>query len=180
MPNDEPPVSDPTSTAVMALYEHALGDVYGYLIRRCTNTAIAEDLTADTFLAAAYAARHGTTHVDDLSVAWLIGTARHKLIDHWRRDGRHRAALEELWGGGAEQTAVNDALHTVEAMHVRQVLSRLTVPHRTALTLRYLDGLAVGEVARHLDRSVHATESLLIRAKAAYRDAAAHLEGDPS
>ena len=42
--------------------------------------------------------------------------------------------------------------------------------HRAALTLRYLDGLPVGEVATMLGRTVHATESLLIRAKAAYRN----------
>jgi RNA polymerase sigma-70 factor (ECF subfamily) len=35
--------------------------------------------------------------------------------------------------------------------------------------LRYLDGLPVPEVARHLDRTVHATEALLVRARAAFR-----------
>ena len=40
---------------------------------------------------------------------------------------------------------------------------------RTALTLRYLDGLSVPEVAEHLGRSVHATETLLVRARAALR-----------
>ena len=40
---------------------------------------------------------------------------------------------------------------------------------RAALTLRYLDGLPVPEVARHLDRTVHATEALLVRARAAFR-----------
>ena len=38
-----------------------------------------------------------------------------------------------------------------------------------ALTLRYLDGLPVPEVAAHLGRSVHATETLLVRARAALR-----------
>ena len=41
--------------------------------------------------------------------------------------------------------------------------------HRAALTLRYLDGLPVPEVASHLDRTVHATEALLVRARAAFR-----------
>jgi RNA polymerase sigma-70 factor (ECF subfamily) len=49
------------------------------------------------------------------------------------------------------------------------VLSRLGAHHRAALTLRYLDGLPVPEVARHLDRTVHATEALLVRARAAFR-----------
>ena len=43
--------------------------------------------------------------------------------------------------------------------------------HRTALTLRYLDGLPVPEVAALLDRTVHATEALLVRARLAFRRA---------
>ena len=49
--------------------------------------------------------------------------------------------------------------------------------HRAALTLRYLDGLPVPEVARHLDRTVHATEALLVRARAAFRRTYAGQEG---
>ena len=64
-----------------------------------------------------------------------------------------------------------------EPMHVncslmriaRQVLERQTGVHRAALTLRYLDGLPVPEVARALGRTVHATEALLVRARAAFR-----------
>jgi RNA polymerase sigma-70 factor (ECF subfamily) len=159
------------SSTVIALYERAVGDVYGYLVRRCPSPAVAEDLTAETFLAAARAAHQGDT---ELSVPWLIGTARHKLVDHWRREGRHRRALEELYEGTDEPVDSNDP---VEVLHVRDVLGRLTPHHRLALTLRYLDGLPVEQVAAHLDRSIHATESMLIRAKAAYRLAAQHLEG---
>ena len=43
--------------------------------------------------------------------------------------------------------------------------------HRAALTLRYLDGLPVPEVANHLGRTVHATEALLVRARTAFRHA---------
>ena len=53
----------------------------------------------------------------------------------------------------------------------REVLGRLGPHHRLALTLRYLDGLPVPEVARLLDRTLHATEALLVRARAAFRSA---------
>ena len=151
--------------ALVDLYDRALGDVYGYLVRRCPSAAVAEDLTAETFLAAARAV--GRPDVD-MTVAWLIGTARHKLVDHWRRESRQREALEELWEGTDEVADANDP---VDCLHVHQVLASLLPHHRAALTLRYLDGLPVEQVARHLDRSVHATESLLMRAKAAFRTA---------
>ena len=54
-------------------------------------------------------------------------------------------------------------------------LAKLGPHHRSALTLRYLDGLSVPEVADHLGRTVHATEALLVRARNAFR--AAYPEG---
>ena len=58
-----------------------------------------------------------------------------------------------------------------DAADTRAVLDRLGPHHRLALTLRYLDGLPVPEVARLLDRSLHATEALLVRARTAFRRA---------
>ena len=49
-------------------------------------------------------------------------------------------------------------------------LEQLDAKHRTVLTLRYLDGLSVREVATVLERSVHATETLLVRARRAFRE----------
>ena len=57
----------------------------------------------------------------------------------------------------------------VDRSRARDVLGRLGAHHRAVLTLRYLDGLPVPEVARHLDRTLHATEALLVRARAAFR-----------
>ena len=150
---------------VAAIYPVALPQVYGYLLLRCGSVVVAEDLTAETFTAAVAAARrHPPPRV---TVAWLIGIARHKLADHWRRTEREQRSLaaveheppagEDPWGEVLDAQAAHDAL------------LRLSPPQRVALTLRYLDGLPVPEVARHLDRSVHATETLLVRARAALR-----------
>jgi len=162
---------------VMELYEAAAGDVYGYLVRRCPSATVAEDLTAETFLAATRALHQ---HDTELTVGWLIGTARHKLVDHWRREARQRQALEDLYEGSPTAIDSPDPIHTIETIHVHEVLSRLTPHHRAALTLRYLDGLPVDQVASLLDRSLHATESLLIRAKAAYRSLAVDRSDDRS
>ena len=67
----------------------------------------------------------------------------------------------------------------VDRIRAREVLGRLGAHHRAALTLRYLDGLPVPEVARHLDRTVHATEALLVRARAAFRRIYEGEEGSP-
>jgi RNA polymerase sigma-70 factor (ECF subfamily) len=148
-----------------ALYRRALPQVYGYLLPRCGSTSVAEDLTAETFMAAVTAA--SKPDAAELSVAWLVGVARHKLVDHWRRAKREqrsqtaiaqqREAVDDPWGEWLDATAAHAAL------------SRLPAQQRAALTLRYLDGLPVAEVAEHLGRTVHGTETLLVRARAALR-----------
>jgi RNA polymerase sigma-70 factor (ECF subfamily) len=50
-----------------------------------------------------------------------------------------------------------------------EVLTLLSASHRSALVLRHVDGLSVSEVAALLGRSVHATETLLVRARTAFR-----------
>jgi RNA polymerase sigma-70 factor (ECF subfamily) len=150
---------------VVAIYRQALPQVHGYLLPRCGSTSVAEDLTAETFMAAV--AAHRRDDPPALSVAWLIGVARHKLVDHWRRVGREERGVA-VAGAGCDRVDDPWPQHLdTEAAHA--ALSRLSPHQRAALTLRYLDGLPVAEVAAVLDRSVHATETLLMRAKAALR-----------
>jgi len=159
--------------ALLAMYDRALPQVYGYLRARAGNEAIAEDLTAETFLAAVQAIQRDA--IPDLTVAWLVGVARHKLVDHWRRHAREERSLRLL---PEEDDAVDDIEERFERARAREVLDELGAHHRAALTLRYVDGLSVPEVAHHIDRTVHATEALLVRARNAFRAAYARGESD--
>jgi RNA polymerase sigma-70 factor, ECF subfamily len=148
------------------LYDVALPQVYGYLLRRCGRTALAEDLTAETFLAAVDAVRSGGS--PPLSIGWLIGIARHKLVDHWRRLAREERTLSAVAGDPSHEPSDPwDA--TLDALQAHETLQALAPQHRCALTLRYLDDLPVSEVANAMDRTVHATEALLVRARTAFR-----------
>jgi len=151
--------------ALVALYREALPQVYGYLLPRCGSVVIAEDLTAETFVAAVAAMQQGAA--PDVNVAWLIGVARHKLVDHWRRQGRDERSQAIL---GQPDQAVEDPWdETLDRAALHAALAELNWSQRAAITLRYVDGLRVAEVAEHLGRSVHATETLLARAKVALR-----------
>lgn len=157
--------SDPD--AVVALYAQALPQVYGYLLPRCRNVVVAEDLTAETFLAAVAATKQGAA--PEVSIGWLVGIARHKLVDHWRRLDREERSLASAQDLVQEVDDPWDA--EMERDVVYAALSELNAFQQAALTLRYLDGLPVAQVAEHLGRSLHATETLLTRAKAALRRA---------
>jgi RNA polymerase sigma-70 factor (ECF subfamily) len=151
----------------LEFYDRALPHVYGYLVRRCGGAAVAEDLCAETFLAAVDAVRG--TDPPDLSVAWAVGVARHKLLDQWRRQARDEHRFEVLVGGASTEST--EPVFDPDAVDTRRLLDELVPQHRAALTLRYLDDLPVPEVARLLGRTVHATEALLVRARAAFRRA---------
>src|ERR1700761_3458671 len=150
-PGDDEVVTHPQARpdpafGLLELYDDALPHVYGYLLARCGDTGLAEDLTAESFLAAVHAARKPDG--PGPSVGWLIGVARHKLADHWRRAERERRGQPLLDAG---PNLVDDPWETaIDRIRARDVLSQLGPHHRAALTLRYLDGLPVPEVARHL------------------------------
>ena len=163
----EAPAVEQHEDDLLALYDRALPAVYGYLVRRCDGRTTAEDLTAETFLAAVASVKKGA--VTQVSEAWLVGIARHKLVDHWRRQAREERNLSAVFD---DRDEVDDPWDDeLDAAVARQVLTTLGAHHRVALTLRYLDGLPVPEVADHLGRTVHATEALLVRARLAFRRA---------
>jgi RNA polymerase sigma-70 factor (ECF subfamily) len=153
---------DAATTAFTALYREALTPVYSYLVNRCRSRAVAEDLVQDVFAAALVAIRQGTP----VSTAWIMRVARNKMVDHFRREkvrrvmpGAGRAVSEELviWQGDPTRDAAVEAL------------DGLAGDRRAVLVLRHMDGLAVPEVAEVLGRSVHATESLLVRARTEFK-----------
>ncbi len=161
---------------LLALYDATLPQVYGYLLSRCGQQAIAEDLTAETFLAAADALRADTAA--PVSAAWLMGVARHKLADHWRRQARAQRVLRAAAGEAGRDPQDDPWDERLDALRARDVLAGLAPHHRAALTLRYMDDLPVPQVADLIGRTVHATEALLVRARAAFRAAYADRGGE--
>ena len=127
-------------------------DLHPRLLRflRGLDTSAAEDVEADTWLAAARDL--GTFHGDDRQFrAWMFTIARNRLIDWRRREARRRsvAVAPEVLG---ERPAADDpaglAVDVVRA-DAAVVLVRSCLPRDQAevILLRVLGGLGVGEVA---------------------------------
>jgi|SRR5262245_1808564 len=156
---------------LLDLYPRALPAVYGFLSSRCGDTALAEDLTAEAFVDAVRAVQKGTA--DEITIGWLIVVARRRLVDHWRHQAVEDRHLQRVGQDAAD--AVDPWDEHIDVVRTRAALEQLGPHHRAALTLRYLDGLPVAEVAENLGRGLHATEALLQRARRALRRA--YLEG---
>jgi RNA polymerase sigma-70 factor, ECF subfamily len=148
---------------ILADIDGALPAVHDYLLHRCGGRALAEDLTSEVTLAAVDRVRTG--QLGTIEVGYLFGIARHKLVDHWRRQEREQRHLVAY----VNDSPVDDGDELFEPGRAANVLLELNPIQRAALTLRYVDDLPVREVARILERAVHATETLLVRAKRAFR-----------
>lgn len=103
-------------------------------------------------------------------LAWLFGTARFRVIDHYR--GKERAERTD-----AEWSDAIDALpderddfdRIVERDELLTALEPLPLGQRIALILHYADGLSISEIAAGLGKSPQAVESLLARGRRSLR-----------
>ncbi len=121
---------------------------------------------------------------------WLCQIARNEISDHWRK--RRRQDQMEVFV--EDDPSVAAALESIEAeahdrpdqqssraelMRLVQVaLDRLPTNYGNALEWKYIDGYSVAEIATRLGQNVIATQSLLARARLAFKDAFSSLSGD--
>jgi len=123
---------------------------------------------------------------------WICTICRHE-IDTWRRAHpgaaavplledlpEIRAALESMYGHEVSGTEARLQRQELAAL-VQRVLDHLPAHYGNVLEWKYLEDVPVAEIAARLDVSPKAAESLLTRARAAFRDLVASLapELDP-
>jgi RNA polymerase sigma-70 factor, ECF subfamily len=176
MPNlDEPGLARALrrgdEAALAAFCATYLDSVFGFIYYRVGgDRQVAEDIAQETFLAAFEALERYDGRAN-LST-WLCGIARHKVGDHYRRRQRleqARLALERLPDLAAEPT---DRLERDELrQRVLATLRSLPAHYQEVLTLKYLDRLSGRQLAHHLGLSEDAAESLVGRARGAFRRA---------
>ena len=82
-------VALPVSRDLERLFDGNVEMVFGFLVARCGDRAVAEDLTGETFLAASRQFESGLG--SQVNRSWLLTVARRRLIDHWRRSGTNAA-----------------------------------------------------------------------------------------
>src|SRR4029078_6285605 len=120
------------------------------------DVVVAEDLAQDALVTALE--KWPTTGIPDNPGAWLMATAKHRAIDHFRRnkllERKHEELSREL--KSQHDSAMAD-FDIPEPDHIEDDLLRLvfaschpvlSTDARVALTLRLLGGLTTTEIAR--------------------------------
>lgn len=154
-----------------AFYDLVLPRVYGYLVPRCGgDRTIAEELTQETFVAAIRDPHSFDGRADPTT--WLIGIARHKLLDHYRRREREERRHFRLVVRELTMDPDANAWHsTDERAEITRILASMPTMQQAVLVLHYGDGIPIREVAARLSKSEMAIESLMSRARETFRKA---------
>jgi len=148
--------------ALLALYETTIDDVYRYASRLTGgDRGRTDDLVQDTYLGVLRRLQSGEEL--ELTTGYVIVACRSRFLDQLKAEYRRTARERRSAATPPPPPAGPDAALATEA------LAALPDDQRAALVLRYVDDLSVADVARHLDRSVRATESLLARGPTALR-----------
>jgi RNA polymerase sigma-70 factor (ECF subfamily) len=145
-----------THRAIEAVWRIESARLIAGLMRMVRDVGLAEELAQDALVAALE--QWPESGVPDNPGAWLMATAKHRAIDHFRRSQRLERKHEELGRElEARQEAAEPDLDAALDEDVGDDLLRLmfTCCHpvlspeaRVALTLRLLGGLTTEEVAR--------------------------------
>jgi RNA polymerase sigma factor (sigma-70 family) len=150
-----------------------------HLARMVRDVGVAEELAQDALVAALE--EWPRSGVPDNPGAWLMATARHRAIDHLRRNRmllrKHETLSHELEmqqhtnGGNLEAHADDDIGDDLLRLMFSACHPLLSTEARTALTLKLLGGLSTAEIARAFLVPEATVAQRIVRAKRALADA---------
>jgi RNA polymerase sigma factor (sigma-70 family) len=148
--------------------EHAQA-LFGFLSYRTGDSALAEDLLADTFERALRARRRFDPRKAS-EKTWLYAIALNRLRDHSRRRSSEIRALE-LVASGASAGATGEMEEVSDRDLVSRGLAVLTDEEREAIALRFGADLSVPEIAKLTGERLTTMEGRVYRALRKLRDA---------
>jgi RNA polymerase sigma-70 factor (ECF subfamily) len=138
--------------------------IYGYFRRRVYETAYAEELTQETFLALMRAAPRYEPRALFRTYLYAIGF---RILCAHRRKAAFRATFF-LDQNAAPDPAKRDA--TESGLWVRRAIEKLDPMDRETLLLREFEQLSYAEIAELLGVPLNTVRSRLFRARAALRN----------
>jgi RNA polymerase sigma-70 factor, ECF subfamily len=171
--------------ALTALYGRYLTPVYQFVLARVGDPHLAEDVTAETFVAMVESIDRLRGEDELTFAAWLFGIARHRISDHYRR-ARGQPELTGEIAPHEEPIAAAEAGDPLRVVMAREEwgdvvagLRRLTEEQRNVVLYRCVLGYSTEDVATMLGRQVGAIRALQFRALSALSRYLARLGSQP-
>lgn len=160
------------------LFDTYFPRLFRFALRRVGDEDTAEDIVQVTLIKAMRSL--GSWRGEAGLFTWLCTICRHEAAAHWQRSGRRpqtaslddlpevRAALEALAADADRPDLVFEKTELSGA--VQLVLDHLPGRYGDILEWKYAQGLSVAEISARLDASEKSVESMLTRARVAFRE----------
>src|SRR5262249_4365690 len=152
-----------------ALYAASFDGLRSYAHWRCAGLSdLADEVVQETWLVAV---RRIRSFVPDRGsfVGWLRGIAPNVVRNQWRREAHRNGGLPQSKNGAVEPADFG-LQRREEAERVARALAELPENYEAVLRAKYLDGQSVADIAAEVVESPKAVESLLSRARQAFRE----------
>lgn len=156
--------------ALSELYDRYEAKIYSYIYRRVGEQALSEDLTAQVFLKMLEAIRKKKAWHSSFS-GWLYRIAHNLIVDHYRRrDKKPQVPIDDVpilpdEGDGP----VRAAEKRLDAERLRSAMVSLTEEQAEVVSLRFLEGYSINEVAQLMGKTDGAIKALQYRAVSTLR-----------
>ncbi len=168
-------VLDGSAAAWRTLFDRHFGPLYAFVLTRVgRDRAWAEDITQETWLLAARDLRRFRPELASFG-AWLYGIAENQLRNERRRQSRRRS--DGLDGNETEGTDNAVGSHDLRE-GIAVTFAALPARYQDVLRAKYEDQLPTAEIAAQWGATNKSVESLLGRARAAFRDLYRQLCGE--
>jgi RNA polymerase sigma factor (sigma-70 family) len=153
------------------LYDAVASDIYRFLVRRCDDRDVAEDLMSVTFLEA-WRCRDRAFVVEESLRPWLFGIAANVARNAARSRRRHRQALERYHASNAdiaEPDVADEAARSADKEQVSRsvwaALGALSDKERDVADLCLVEGWSTATAATALHLPEGTVKSRLARAR---------------
>jgi RNA polymerase sigma-70 factor (ECF subfamily) len=156
--------------AWQAWYDEHFADLYGYVLWRCAGLRDhADEVVQETWLTAVRRIR-SFDPAQGAFGGWLRGIAAHLLRNHFRKETRRATRHQSLDDLDAPAAQDAELRRREQAERVARALADLPERYEAVLRAKYLEGRSVAEIAEASGETPKAVESLLTRARQAFRE----------
>jgi RNA polymerase sigma-70 factor (ECF subfamily) len=155
---------DSSEEAFTVLFHRYKRPIFGFFSRRLADSARAEELTQETFIALFRAAKR---YQPTASFRTYLYAIAFRILRSDRRKSQFRALF---FGSPAAADSASVPSHTEDSLWVRRALAKLDATDREIVMLREYQQLSYAEIAALLEIPLNTVRSRLFRARTALRD----------
>ncbi|MDP3899804.1 MAG: RNA polymerase sigma factor [bacterium] len=151
--------------AFAQIYDSYIEKIYRFIYFKVDNTAVAEDLTSQTFLKIWQQTLQGNIKVRDSLQALIYATARNTVIDFYRRNSLRRTTDLDSVAEIAQDTSLSDQIADRQQFgEIEEKLKQLKSEYQEIIVLHYINELSISEIAAVLNKNKGAIRVTLHRA----------------